>query len=1322
MSTPEKPTPAGATEDTHRAEHTDIGVLLPVRIETRFRPGRLLVRVVPDEPWFTRHDPLVAEGELEALARYLAVPGLAEEPIREQAWRELAGQVGGARAVYLMRAFTILRADRTRVVRPPEPEEMRTEPTLPGITGFPPELTVWMAQAGAAPTAALTLIVDRARLLADFPDLDVPGDHRWWEDWCEAVAAGLAGEIAFDGEPTDIDALYVTGLSDAEPAGLFRNHADAGRLGLVGPGTPTNSVDGEPAAPLGEDPATWWTVLQEPAGEVERETSTALTGDPNLLGNLPGAPSEHRRWNNAMVGALWPALWGFAAQDIWNLPAGRLEAAEWARHALLPEGPFPTVRIGDQPYGLLPVSALQHWTAVPNDPPVEAGMLPALLELRRAYRAAAETRGTVEGANTEQLLNLIGQVPTSPTLRHTLAWPRELWWLVLLLNGFRLSWEDFDDAWHQQHETTDTLGLRPVRRYGSAGFARRLELPLISPAELPEGQTVGEVLRTLVDIAQEAPFVYSRTEVIDQEFLGFPPDSLLLRLAIRSLQVAIGDVGRALLGEEPPGPERVVRPDTEIGRLERWIEGTEAGAVHADTPEAGRFQLAVESLQEVAELVDTDPRRAEALLLATVDTAAARIDPWLVGLPARRLQALHVDRAAARLGAYGWVDAPRPGTPGPTPAGLIHTPSPAQSLTASVLRDRAVNDAADGRWDLDLTSGSVRGADTIAEHVRVGAHLGEALGREVERIVAAPAAVARLRRDFPLRSEHAGRRVCDGLAVLTTDLGTLGLPAVAVAGLEQLRSAMDSYGDLLVAEAVNHVTEGRPDVAGAVMDAAAGLSRPPHLGLLRTPREGRAVTTSVVLMLPPAADPPEPPAELDQALLSPALLADAAAAAWLRAQTADAADWTFEFEAPDLPDSTVITLAGLGLEPADVLALPWTDVERLATEAAVDALGTETDGPVLVGGTAVRHYEAAARLTVLAGRRPAGPDALFEQADSSVDLEPLRQQVLTRYTRVRATGTLLAGLLTTELAKTDTDGLGTADGAILERLAQAVRAWGIAPDPAPETRDPQAEEPEAPEASAERRLVAVAARALELITARLAATPSTDSAAVGQPSPAAALPVDDLLDALSALVSPTGQLALTSQLSWSALPGLQPDPGLEAEWLPVVAAVRDSMARIEAHQLAAGTSVASGAALTLWSNKNGDPWQRNATDGRRMTVVCADQRLDLANLPDNGEVAAAVIDRFAEVIPAPEQTTGAVFGFDAPAARAPQAILLAVAPDPARQLGPEDLIDIITDTRLLARARMARLVDLGADLRGLLPACLLPATGATRVPLKETRR
>ena len=229
----------------------DIGVLLPVRIETRFKGGDLWVRVVPDEPWFLRDDPRISTDELLALRRYLAASRAPGPDGIPAAWRHLAGQVGAPRAVYLHRQFVTTAADGSLSVRPPGPHEVRTEPALPRVSGFPTELVVWLGD-GHGFKEVLRLTVDRTRLLADFADAEDPGDRRWWEDWDEAVDVGMAGVVPASALTGPIDALYVTGLGDGDPAGHFAGLAAEGRIGLLEPGTPTNSVDGAPAAALAE--------------------------------------------------------------------------------------------------------------------------------------------------------------------------------------------------------------------------------------------------------------------------------------------------------------------------------------------------------------------------------------------------------------------------------------------------------------------------------------------------------------------------------------------------------------------------------------------------------------------------------------------------------------------------------------------------------------------------------------------------------------------------------------------------------------------------------------------------------------------------------------------------------------------------------------------------------------------------------------------------------------------------------------------------------------------------------------------------------------
>jgi hypothetical protein len=1258
---------------------SDLGVLLPVRIETRFKNGDLWLRVVPDEPWFVHDDPRMTPAELAALERYVAAPfdPSADVPA---AWLDLAAQVGSPRAVYLHRTFVTVATDGTRTVRTPTPDEERTGPALPRIVGFPTELAVWSSDANGL-HQVLSLTVDPSRLTADFPDTAQPGDRRWWQDWDEAVAVGVAGVIPAASLAPPIDALYVIGLGEGDPAELFAALADDGRLGLLELGLPTNSVDGAPAAPLSTDPASWWAILQGQPGDGDRDVSTALTGDPARLGNLPGGDQPQRATASALVTALWPALWGFSAAQVFDVAHGNA-VAEWAAGALLPEGAYPVVRVTSQPYGLLPVTAWSQWQPDSGDPVLEVPLIRGLLVLRAQHAETAETRGTAEGKDTDGLLDLIADTPSSGGFRFRQAWPLELWWLGTVSSGLPVKWPAFAQLWTSTHALAGELQLTPPRRYGTRGPSRNVGLPLV----VPLGATAADVpglLVSLADAATSNPAAFANTATLEANVLGGHAASLLLRLAIRSLQLVIGDVARARVGPLGFDPEPFAREPNQPGRLQQLITGATPVAP-SDPPDVGvALQDTVSALRALAVRPTGELERR---LRATIDASSHRIDPWLVGPPQRRLDALQAAGSwQRRLGAYGWVDAPAPGVPGPTTAGLLHTPSASSALAAAGLRDRAVSDPS-GRWQLDITSRGARIASRIAGEVRDGAFLAEVMGREVERIVADPAGIETLRNEFPVRTEHAGRRVCDGVQVLAADPFPVALDTDQQAAIADLRTAIDNYGDLLVADAVHQLVEGRADIAGQVMDGAAGLGRPPELSLLRTPRDGRGVSSSVVLALAHVEPAPTPADPAEQALVSPATTLDASVAAHLASQLGAAADW--DFVVTHDATSVTITLADLGLAPADALSLPLATLERLAAEAA--------GGGQVTAGTAGQRYERAAELVGVIGRSPATRRDLSESRAAAPAGDPVDPELVSRYGTARRVAAALTDRLAAQVQLFADGGLGTADEATVRRLLGGCSAWGIAPDvPGP------------PGVPGLDRLAQIAQLALPQLQARLGSAP--DAASAAQLSPAA------FVDAATALVSPTGQLAFTCTIPASTVPGLASAPALDEEWLTVVAAVRPALARFEAWQLTTGTPGA-GRGFAGWANRSSDPWQTDAQDTRSLVVVYADPALDLTAVPPF--VAANAIDQFDEVVPAVEQRTGAAFGFDAPGSRAQQAILLAVPPVTSAPLDLPTLAQILIETRQLAHARMARPADLPDQFWGLAPTGLLPATGAIAIPLE----
>jgi hypothetical protein len=192
----------------------------------------------------------------------------------------------------------------------------------------------------------------------------------------------------------------------------------------------------------------------------------------------------------------------------------------------------------------------------------------------------------------------------------------------------------------------------------------------------------------------------------------------------------------------------------------------------------------------------------------------------------------------------------------------------------------------------------------------------------------------------------------------------------------------------------------------------------------------------------------------------------------------------------------------------------------------------------------------------------------------------------------------------------------------------------------------------------------------------------------------------------------------------------------------VVAAVRPRLASVEALQLETLTAQPGSEpdypSFVPWSSSTGDPWQTSALAilrQRRLEPGGNDPRLVMprfvvayttgqvwsANGPGADPLlAVGLIDSWSETVPRAGQHTTAVFGFNAPASRAPQAILLAVPPDLSAgygvQLGTADLVSILEESRELAHARAASAEELGTYLVAV-PTTMFDATGSSGIRL-----
>lgn len=849
---------------------TTIEVLAPLRLETRFRapdpadptaPWVLRLRVFPDEFSMAHPQPAPTSEELASVAA-LRSADLADDEV----FASLAAGVGAPRAAWLLRG-------PTRPAHQRGPDEW---PTGSVPLGLPPEVEVWIVPNNAPAYRAATMSLNREEIGKDLaPEVlatvadtaELP--RTWWLSFERACDLGLGCEIALGTTVPDMAALVVVGLGDSAPTELLEAHAGAGRLATLAPGTATNTVEGEPTTDLGADPALWARLvtadpLTQPATVAVWH---AITGtDPTVP--LPGVDGDPLVPGRAIVDALWPALWARSFRDV--LGAGPLEPDihAWARRRLQVEGPYPAIRVGAVPYGLLPATVLRHWVPDPADQ--LAGIETQLAKFARRWRtlaAAAATANppTVLGADAAAMLRLHGEHAPNQHWAIRPVQAQGVAAVTAAASGFP---QPEAGTWHPRMvDALEGTGDEPVA-------------PIWFPFDLPEdlvGRENPELLRQIIDPVDDGT---------DHDGVSFPdgPYGLLGHLLREAAVAARLVVGQAFLTMEtttepldPNAPLPVWTPpdDPDLDHLLHHGSNHHVRALQQSDPSDPRHDAAVavadrflEWQKAAVDFVDAhwsgDPDRSHHALLAALDTATHRVDPWVTGLADGRLRRMSIEAAPFRIGAYGWVDNPRPATgaaddpppAGPTGAGLLHAPSATQALTAALLRDAAVRHPHEDRWRITLDSAKVRAALRLAERVRLGVHPHEAFGMEVERIAGDWDTVRLLRTTFPLVAEHPERRVCDGQRVVDAIVHRTEPVSALLASLRSrlgpLADVLDTYADLLVADGIHAMVSGQAEVAQAAMEAAAGLGAPPTLRAVRTPRASTHVHVRAYAVLPAA--------------------------------------------------------------------------------------------------------------------------------------------------------------------------------------------------------------------------------------------------------------------------------------------------------------------------------------------------------------------------------------------------------------------------------------------------------------------------------------
>jgi hypothetical protein len=367
-------------------------LLLPVRIETRYRASavggtELLVRVYPEVD-IDEHEPFLTATEVEAgQAFWTSMWTASADNERLVAWTHLVTRVGRLRAAWVWHQTT---------------PQNQPGGGVPPVFGQPPVQAArwmrarratlqpdrWVATAFRGDTRIAHKaggLVTRPLPAGPDPSVDVPPGTLtdpgmlWMIDFDAALRVGQAIVLPLpDRDP--IDLITVTGVRGTERpaddaaalAALLTAHRFHTGLDLLPAGVPTTNTDDARSGHGSADPtgaADLAVVTAGPRvasgdGSDAAQLAGALGIDVGPLSELAGSTRRGVSDQADLAALLWPGTWGYYVTQLLRLndaDAGTEAWRRWMVDTVRPGGPLPAIRVGDQPYGVLPVTALDRW-------------------------------------------------------------------------------------------------------------------------------------------------------------------------------------------------------------------------------------------------------------------------------------------------------------------------------------------------------------------------------------------------------------------------------------------------------------------------------------------------------------------------------------------------------------------------------------------------------------------------------------------------------------------------------------------------------------------------------------------------------------------------------------------------------------------------------------------------------------------------------------------------------------------------------------------------------------------------------------------------
>jgi hypothetical protein len=1418
--------------------------MFPVRLETRFFQlptggSELRVRVYPDKIHVDTHEPELTEQELIWGKHFWEQTWQAanDEELTKVAWRQLAERFGSNRAAWVARSLKPLNPADQAAQKPIKFPTLTTKAEswtrAPLSNVLPKRWWVLGYKDGSLRAQAVGNIIPNelqtgpnpAAPSVDIPDTELAIDDgmKWMVDFDEAEQKGMGIRLRLtvDQAAQGFDILLVLGVrsdinltdSTEELKRLLDAHHYTDGLSFVLSGTPTNNTSDAPSGFSSTDPGEEQSYLAERAtaafqpGDGSNSdvlaTALGLRNDKAIaLSNLKNGAAREQVDSRHMNRALWPATWGyFLSQMMSGAPISTDDAA-WAKQHFVENvrasGPLPAIRLGKQPYGLLPVTSLNLWKPKAGQESQfsrDSKLKEFLMTMREVWRrslTAVPRVGRSDNPNQDitDILSMDG-ISSNYTIRHLMGetYLRSLWSFM--------SPADQTHWWRKQRQLTkaalNTLGLAWTPHLLGAtysGWHQQLKGPMIQAEILSEDAPLNPDYIDL--LLNESNLEKLRTET----FAEFQPKGLLYSLLRQAMlleywtaalnladaRLINAGIFTSVREQEMVNVGGTTRRPWDLLNMSSvgvtseslWSFLFNLDSVPPDPRIAARVAPVREFRESLAHLQGVSASKLQRLCAGTLDLCSHRLDAWITSFATKRLSEIRkTNPTGILLGGYGWVTnlkaAPAsgfeplpPGEQGqllklPNNPGYTHTPSLGQASTVAVLRSGHLTHSDNVTGDLlsiDLSSDRVSLAKWLLDGVRQGQPLGALLGYRFERRLQqaklgefipffrdlAPLVARKLEQTAGQTAQSveslAANNVVDGLAlhrawksipqsimfganfiqILFSPLTKKPDPqrlqqhqGLLEAELHLLDDAVDAVSDALIAESVHHAVQGNPLRTASTLDAiASGEAPPPELEVVRTPRSGSALTHRVVALF---GGPAKITGEWGQLAAHYRANAEPYLNSWASRLLGIPGRVRCLVEQIDPSTAEVletkeIRLSELGLSPLDFIyaaegnrnAEP-TEIElRIMYAIKRNPNGFAPDALIRINpgreqGWALTDLSygeftelvRTARRTITASRGIDGSELDLPELNRppAIDIAELSARADGAESALEVATTDLRNQITAS----DPEDLDSLRDAIL-RAAHFGIAGAVPDSPAGNTS--------ADQEKLLSQAASVAAELSERVEQITALNAGFNSAAATE------IEKRDhhiarlrIIFGESFVVLPHFSVASPNNLERALADSVKiqdNDPLAVVTWFERVSRVREGVGRLNA-SLGYSDALETGERLNLkiaqLPYNEDDRWVglpvksgEELSPSRFSLVIQSMGKLDVSQ-----PLAGLLIDEWVEVVPSSIETTGLVFQYDQPDSAPPQAILLAVPPDPNLQWNVWSLQQVLLETLDLARIR-----------------------------------